>query len=112
MTIPHPTAVPSVDTTDARTRAGRARYFPLATDEQWNDWKWQYKNRITRLEELAALVPFPEKEWEMRREVLRDFRMGITPYFLALADADDPAGPLLRQIAPTVGAQAHPDARD
>ena len=112
MTIPHPPASRSVDTADARTRAGRARYFPLATDEQWNDWKWQYKNRITRLEELAALVPFPAKEWEMRREVLRDFRMGITPYYLALADADDAADPILRQVAPIVEEYVYRDVGD
>ena len=24
----------------------RAELFPNVTDEQWNDWKWQVKNRI------------------------------------------------------------------
>src|SRR5260221_5850902 len=91
-----------VDPTEDRVSRGRARFFPTATDAQWNDWKWQFKNRITKLEELAALVPFPAKEWDMRREVLRDFRMGITPYYLALVDAEDVADPILRQVAPIV----------
>jgi lysine 2,3-aminomutase len=38
----------------------------------------------------------------MRREVLRDFRMGITPYYLALVDPEDADDPILRQIAPIV----------
>src|SRR5215475_109015 len=94
MTIPHPPSSSGADIAETRNERGlrgRARFFPQATDAEWNDWKWQFKHRITRLEELAALLPFPEKEWEMRREVLRDFRMGITPYYLALADPDDPA---------------------
>src|SRR5689334_18905171 len=114
MTIPHPPAhvpgSPDADIAETRTEGrtptsrerGRARFFPQATDAEWNDWKWHFRHRITRLEDLAALLPFPEKEWEMRREVLRDFRMGITPYYRSLVDPDDPADPILRQVAPIV----------
>ncbi|MFN0243946.1 MAG: KamA family radical SAM protein [Planctomycetota bacterium] len=83
-------------------RTGKARYFPDVSDEQWNDWRWQFRNRITKLEELAAHLPIPAAEWDMRREVLRDFRMGITPYYLALVDAEDKDDPILRQVAPIV----------
>ena len=82
--------------------SGRARYFPEASDAQWNDWRWQFKHRITTLDELARLVPIPAAENAVRREVLRDFRMGITPYYLSLVDADDPDDPILRQVAPIV----------
>src|SRR3546814_7526166 len=27
-------------------RAFRRRFFPAATPEQWNDWRWQLRNRI------------------------------------------------------------------
>jgi lysine 2,3-aminomutase len=89
---------------EARTtaRTGRAFFYPDATDEQWNDWKWQFRNRVSTLEELARLLPIPAAEWAMRREVLRDFRMGITPYYLALVDADDKDDPILRQVAPII----------
>ena len=30
----------------------RKELFPNVTDEQWNDWKWQVKNRIETLEDL------------------------------------------------------------
>ena len=30
----------------------RAELFPNVTDAEWNDWKWQVKNRIQTLEEL------------------------------------------------------------
>ena len=115
MTIPHPPSSSPVDLTETQTERrsrGRSRFFPQATDAEWNDWRWQFKHRITRLEELAALVPFPEKEWEMRREVLRDFRMGITPYYLSLVDPEDPADPILRQIAPIVEEYVYRDVGD
>jgi lysine 2,3-aminomutase len=93
-------AVSLVDS--AAIRRGRGYYYPEATDEQWNDWKWQFRNRVTTLEELSKLLPVPAAEWEMRREVLRDFRMGITPYYLSLVNADDKDDPILRQVAPIV----------
>ncbi|MFN0008008.1 MAG: KamA family radical SAM protein [Planctomycetota bacterium] len=114
MTQPHPPASSPTEHLEipARANTGRARFFPQASDAEWNDWKWQYKNRVTRLEELAALLPFPAKEWDMRREVLRDFRMGITPYYLALVDAGDAACPILRQIAPIVEEYTFRDVGD
>ena len=30
----------------------RKQLFPDVTDEQWNDWKWQVRNRIETLEDL------------------------------------------------------------
>jgi lysine 2,3-aminomutase len=98
----------------ARTtaRTGRAFFFPHATDEQWDDWKWQFRNRVSTLEELAKLLPIPAAEWAMRREVLRDFRMGITPYYLALVDADDKDDPILRQVAPIVEEYVYRDVGD
>ena len=30
----------------------RFELFPDVTDEQWNDWKWQVRNRIETLDQL------------------------------------------------------------
>lgn len=87
-------------TVQVQSRRGRAYYFPDATDEQWTDWRWQFRHRITSLDELLRFLHIPEDERAARREVLRDFRMGITPYYLSLIDADDPDDPILRQVVP------------
>ena len=79
---------------------GRHYYFPDATDAQWNDWRWQFRHRITTLEELSHFITVPTDEWDLRREILRDFRMGITPYYLSLIDPHDPDDPILRQVVP------------
>jgi lysine 2,3-aminomutase len=81
-------------------RTGRAFFYPDVSDAEWNDWKWQFKNRVTTLEELAAKLPIPPHELGLRREVLSDFRMGITPYYLSLIDADDESDPILKQVVP------------
>jgi lysine 2,3-aminomutase len=87
---------------NAPKKTGRKYYFPDVTDEQWNDWKWQFRHRVTTLDELAKFLPVSAAEWDMKRSVLKDFRMGITPYYLALVDADDKDDPILRQVGPTV----------
>lgn len=79
---------------------GRAHYFPAVSDQQWHDWKWQFRNRITTLDELYRLLPFPTEQWGKLREVLKDFRMGITPYYFSLIDPNDADDPILRQVVP------------
>jgi lysine 2,3-aminomutase len=93
---------PSPSSPDRPPSSGRAHYYPGVADSDWNDWHWQFRNRVTSLEELARFVPIPASEWKVRAEVLRDFRMGITPYYLSLVDSTDPDDPILRQVVPLV----------
>jgi lysine 2,3-aminomutase len=37
------------------------------TDEQWNDWKWQVRNRITTLEELKQVAVLTLKKKRVSR---------------------------------------------
>ena len=93
---------PSPSSPDRPPSSGRARYYPEVSDADWNDWHWQFRNRVTSLEDLTRFVPIPAAEWKTRAAVLRDFRMGITPYYLSLVNAEDPADPILRQVVPLV----------
>ena len=68
----------------------RKQLFPDVTDEQWNDWKWQVKNRIETLDQLNQYVKLTEAEQEGVRSVLSTLRMAITPYYLSLIKPDDP----------------------
>ena len=43
----------------------KSREYGLFTDvpdEQWNDWKWQLKNRIETLEDLKKYINLTEEE--------------------------------------------------
>jgi lysine 2,3-aminomutase len=68
----------------------------------WYDWKWQFKNRITTVEELEKILPLGAQEKEDISRCLNIFRMAITPYYASLMDAEDPACPIRMQAVPTI----------
>ena len=78
----------------------RKELFPNVSDEQWNDWKWQVKNRIETYEELSKYFTFDPDEAEGIKKALAKFRMAITPYYLSLIDPNDPFDPIRRQAIP------------
>ena len=84
----------------------RKQLFPDVTDEQWNDWKWQVKNRIETLEELKKYVSLTAEEEEGVKKTLTTLRMAITPYYLSLINPDDPHDPVRKQCIPT-GLETH-----
>ena len=79
----------------------RKIFFPEVSDEQWNDWKWQVKNRIESVEELKKHIRLTTDEEVGIRESLKTLRMAITPYYLSLIDTDDPHDPIRKQSIPT-----------
>ncbi len=72
------------------------------TDDEWNDWKWQVKNRISNVEKLSKLINLTKKEEDDIRKVLNIFRMGITPYYASLMDLEDPNCPIRKQAVPKI----------
>ena len=80
----------------------RKSMFPTITDEQWNDWKWQVKNRIETLEDLKKCINLTKEEEEGVRQSLKTMRMAITPYYLSLIDANNPQCPIRKQAVPTI----------
>ncbi|MBR5085614.1 MAG: lysine 2,3-aminomutase [Muribaculaceae bacterium] len=89
----------------------RKQLFPDVTDEQWNDWKWQVKNRIETLEDLKKYISLTPEEEEGVKKTLSTLRMAITPYYLSLINPDDPADPVRRQCIPT-GLETHQASAD
>lgn len=53
----------------------RKELYPNVTDEQWNDWKWQVKNRVETLEQLKALIELTPEEEEGVKKSLKTLRM-------------------------------------
>lgn len=72
------------------------------TDEQWNDWRWQVKNRITDLDALKQVINLTADEEEGITKTIEMLRMGITPYYANLMDKDDPTCPVRMQAVPTI----------
>ena len=63
-------------------------YFD-ATQENWDDWVWQMKHRITDVEPLQFLLNLPEKEVEELKQISKRFRWCISPYYLSLIDFEN-----------------------
>lgn len=85
--------------------------FPNVSDDQWNDWKWQVKNRIENLEQLKQYISLTSEEEEGVKESLKTLRMAITPYYLSIIDPDNPNCPIRKQAIPT-GLETHTTAAD
>lgn len=94
MTLQHPNDDPR---TFAPSFPG---FWPEARPEEWGDWKWQLRNRVTglaRLEELIQLTP------EEKRGVLLSggkLALAVTPHYFNLMDPRDPGCPIRRQVIP------------
>jgi len=72
------------------------------TDSEWNDWRWQVKNRITSVDILKKIINISKEEEEEIEEVLKKFRMGITPYYALLIDPEDKNCPIRKQAVPSI----------
>jgi lysine 2,3-aminomutase len=84
-----------------KSQAFRKRFFPQATVQDWHNWRWQLRNRITDPAKLAQIIRLSEME---RRATLygMSLPLAITPYYASLLDTDDYAQPLRRTVVPTL----------
>ena len=72
------------------------------TQEQWDSWEWQVRNRITDIDTLKKVVNLTSDEEEGVKKALETLRMGITPYYALLMDENDPHCPVRMQAVPTI----------
>ena len=74
--------------------------------DQWNDWHWQMRNRITTAEEMARVVPMTPKRTNApsnRALETLPFRRRH-PNYASLIDPDDPEDcPIRLQAVPGEG---------
>ncbi len=80
---------------------GRNTFFAHIPGENWNDWKWQFRNRITTLDELAKFIPLSAKEKLRLNLVIEKYPLAITPYYLSLINPSDPHDPIKKQAIPS-----------
>jgi lysine 2,3-aminomutase len=78
----------------------RKRFFPHASTSEWNDWRWQLRNRIRSLAGLERVFELSEDEREAVAQLGGHLPVGITPYYASLIDRDDPRDPLRLTMIP------------
>jgi lysine 2,3-aminomutase len=77
----------------ARSRDFYKRNFPGSTADDWNDWRWQARNRIRTLEQLERMFDLSKDERSAALQHKGALPVGITPYYaslMAYADASEP----------------------
>jgi len=78
------------------------RFFPLATIDSWNDWKWQLRNAITSIEDLQKIMKLSDKEIMAISNIKGRLPLRITPYFASLIYESKYSDPLRRNVVPVV----------
>lgn len=73
-----------------------------ATEENWRDWRWQLKNRISKVKVLEKVLNLSEQEKADIKKVETKFRWAVTPYFASLMDRDDKDCPVRLQMLPSI----------
>ncbi len=76
--------------------------YKNVTEAEWYDWKWQVRNRITTVEQLKKIINLTPQEEKDIDQVVKNFRLGITPYYASLMDPDDPRCPVRMQAVPVL----------
>ncbi len=65
-----------------------------ATREEWDDWHWQLKNRISSVSLLSRFIRLTDDQYRMFEEVSGKYRWATTPYYLSLMDYEDMSYPI------------------
>jgi glutamate 2,3-aminomutase len=72
-----------------------------ASEEQWNDWKWQFSHRICDVSFLSKIIKLSEVEMQNIKKVEEKYRWSISPYYAALID-EELMNPVKLQAIPNI----------
>ncbi len=87
----------------SRFAPGSRSIWKDVPESLWGDWHWQQRERITTLAQLEKVIEVTDDERRAALETEAEFHMGITPYYAALMDPNDPCCPIRLQSVPTMG---------
>ena len=71
---------------------------------QWQNWKWQHRHTVKRIEDFERLtgIEFDDAERAELDKTVGRFPLSITPYYLSLIDTEDYRNdPIFRQAFPS-----------
>jgi len=80
----------------------RKRHFPGVKTAEWNDWRWQNRNRIRSLAQLDRMIEVTADERAAIERHEGPLPVGVTPYYMSLIDATNPLQGLRRTTIPTL----------
>jgi lysine 2,3-aminomutase len=74
--------------------------FPEATKQDRQDWRWQFRSRVTRIDSLPYFSAASLAEQRRLRKVTAIYPLAITPYYLSLIDEAQENDPIKAQCFP------------
>ncbi len=80
----------------------RIKNYFKASEDDWNNWRWQLKNRITKTAVLKEVLPLEQNEVAEIEKTGSQYRWAVSPYYLSLIDPDNPDDPVKRQCIPVI----------
>jgi len=88
---------------EIKARQNKIKEILGATDDDWNDWHWQIRNRISDSDQLANFLNLNEKQKQDIDNVGKKFRWAISPYYLSLINPEGEhyQDPIYLQSVPT-----------
>jgi len=86
-----------------RSRQFLRKHYPGISIHDWNDWKWQVRNRIRRLDVLEKIIDLTADERLSVEKRTGNLPIAITPYYLSLLSPTDPDQPLRKTHIPVGG---------
>jgi lysine 2,3-aminomutase len=79
-----------------------SQFYPEASVEDWNDWRWQNRNRVRTLEELERIITLSADERAAIERHQGALPVGITPYYASLIDSQNTSQGLRRTVIPVL----------
>lgn len=79
----------------------RRKFFPLVSEKEWKDWRWQSRNRFKTLAHLERVLVLSDDERAAMSQGGMMLPIGITPYYMSLLDPLDANQPLRRTVIPS-----------
>ncbi|HRK96916.1 MAG: KamA family radical SAM protein [Alphaproteobacteria bacterium] len=79
------------------------KYYPDASIADWNDWKWQVRNRIRRIDMVEKIMTLTDDERESVIKRTGNLPIAITPYYFSLLDPKNSNQPLRKTHLPVGG---------
>ena len=76
-------------------------YWSDVCDADWNDWKWQMKNRLTKKEDVQRYLNLSNEELVGFKISGEKLLVSITPHFFNLINPKDVDCPIRKQVIPT-----------
>ena len=71
------------------------------SDDDWNDWRWQMRNRLQKKSDFEKFIQLTDEEVEGFKIAENKLSVAVTPYFFNLLDRKIADCPLRRQIMPS-----------